>query len=736
MPSNTKPLELIQLLLMENTSKDKFFDFQERFQSFINQSPSFLHSVGKEGFFPSFFFGMFATMLDTELATKADVKKLYFRFDDDRTLKIVVLTSKKELKCITISDRANDNKHLRFSKEELEKIKQAIGEPLFDDYKKEEHEITITGKEVRYGKIDPAFSEKTDHSEKNFTKIEKTQDQQNLENLISKLNNQDSEEVKKNAGEVFDYITDVYKKYEKEKVPFSSKESSYHGFLSGFLMNFKYRFHLKLYLELFAGKGYADVVLLVRGADKSSNSVPIIIELKAGTGKKSRIEVALKQAQDYVKGYFSNAIRMITTANKAICVGLNFEMIDHGNVAIDVESFLDRKGNSVVEKLLDNPKKGERAIAELTRKQLEYLYYGTVWSNGGSSNLHYMSRVILGQLMLIPDINEKGEELGKYIYIYKEDEKMAKGTRSRTNLSANESIKDCVITTVLTIGGKVFILHVNEVENTGVQIPENKRLNIERLNGIKEVHRVNCNLYGTPSNQNSFDQYCNKEKGTVVKIYPSLGKYQENRGVLQGNLLQVSQNNKFKAALKQAIESGQYDDYKRVFTEVSHMLYSFKSLINNEADFQAVLHGLFSSYSDGNIRVITEFQIGGGEKLDIMMVVQVIGKEHPPIGIELKFAKPGKLNSKIKEADDQLERYQKGEAYKVVTDANEVELMYAVFNQGATNKDDLIRIGDKFVDLKAKHSSDTMMSSRGSALTGNVQQSVAQKAGPSRAVNR
>lgn len=51
MPRNVKPFELVQLLLMENRSKDKFLDFQERFQSFISQSPSFLHSVGKPGFF-------------------------------------------------------------------------------------------------------------------------------------------------------------------------------------------------------------------------------------------------------------------------------------------------------------------------------------------------------------------------------------------------------------------------------------------------------------------------------------------------------------------------------------------------------------------------------------------------------------------------------------------------------------------------------------------------------------
>ncbi len=35
---------------------------------------------------------------------------------------------------------------------------------------------------------------------------------------------------------------------------------------------------------------------------------------------------------------------MITIANEAICVGLNFDMVHHENVKIDVENFLSREG--------------------------------------------------------------------------------------------------------------------------------------------------------------------------------------------------------------------------------------------------------------------------------------------------------------------------------------------------------------------------------------------------------
>lgn len=733
MPRNVKPFELVQLLLMENRSKDKFLDFQERFQSFISQSPSFLHSVGKPGFFPSFFFGMFATVLDTELATKISIEKLYFRFDGDRTLKIVVLTGKKKLKCITISDEASNNKHLKFSEEELEKMKQVIRLTLFDSYEKEEHKITITGKKVKYRKVDPAFSKKTDYSQKIFTEIEKTQDRQNLESLISKLNDQSSKKVKENAGKVFDYITNVYKKYKKEEIPFSSKESSYHGFLAGFLMNFKYRFHLKLYLELFAGKGYADIILLVRGSDKSLSSIPIIIELKAGTGEISTVIKALKQAQDYVKGSFSNSIRMITIANEAICVGLNFEMVDHGNVGIDVENFLSREGNSVIEKLLGT----EATNAEVIRKQLEYLYYGIVWSNGGSDNINYVSRMILGQLALIPNIIKR-EKLGKHIFIYDQNDKMVTGSQTRLE-AAKESIADCVTTIVLTVGKKVLILNINEKNKFVLRVPANKGIPIENIRGIQNVNdiqiqEITCNLYSTPSNKNPFDQYCDENKGITVNTYNSLDKYKRDKEILQGNFTPIMENKKFKAALSKAIKSGKYDDYKKLFEEISRILHPFKSLISNEATFQAVLHGLFSSYGDDNIKVITEFQIGGGEKLDVMLVINATDEkeEYPPVGIELKFAKKGELDKKEKEAKDQLTRYKEGEAYKVITDAGKVKLIYAVFNKGTTDEGSLIKIGNEFVEVDVRHSSVVALGQQ----SGSLQQPYAQQAGQSRAVNQ
>ncbi|OAM06473.1 MAG: hypothetical protein TV41_04040 [Wolbachia endosymbiont of Dactylopius coccus] len=95
--------ELIELLVREvagvsrsgpSTSaqqKSDFESFKARFQSYIDQIPSYLHSVGKEGFFPHFFLGSFSILPDTKIAGKLGIKKVYFRFDTPKTLKIVVV---------------------------------------------------------------------------------------------------------------------------------------------------------------------------------------------------------------------------------------------------------------------------------------------------------------------------------------------------------------------------------------------------------------------------------------------------------------------------------------------------------------------------------------------------------------------------------------------------------------------------------------------------------------------
>lgn len=102
LPKQAKPqeFELVELLFQEYTRSNIAiplldYSFQARFQSFINQIPSYLHSSSKIGFFTHFFFGSFATLLDTKSGEKLGIKKLQYGFDTIDNLRIVVETDNK-----------------------------------------------------------------------------------------------------------------------------------------------------------------------------------------------------------------------------------------------------------------------------------------------------------------------------------------------------------------------------------------------------------------------------------------------------------------------------------------------------------------------------------------------------------------------------------------------------------------------------------------------------------------
>lgn len=102
------------------------------------------------------------------------------------------------------------------------------------------------------------------------------------------------------------------------------------------------------------------------------------------------------------------------------------------------------------------------------------------------------------------------------------------------------------------------------------------------------------------------------------------------------------------------------------------MLFPLKWVVNRnnarEVGFHSVLHGLF--YTCNNpARIIIEFQLGGGEKIDLVLLrsAESRGGVHP-IGIELKFAGTGELQSKKREANNQLDDYMHCRGYKRITD--------------------------------------------------------------------
>jgi hypothetical protein len=167
--------------------------------------------------------------------------------------------------------------------------------------------------------------------------------------------------------------------------------------------------------------------------------------------------------------------------------------------------------------------------------------------------------------------------------------------------------------------------------------------------------------------------------------------------------------------------------YKGLLTEVANAIYPIKDLITNEARLQAILNGLFSSYSDlklqetsrslsnsAKVIIIPEFQTGAGGRVD--MVIQGIGpssqgtKEYQPIALELKLIDKDLDKSQPKSEVDKLTqeqnaRYAKGAALKTITDSDKMFFMGIVVNIKAKDKNSLILTSDELVSAVVVHSS-------------------------------
>jgi hypothetical protein len=338
LPKQAKPqeFELLELLFREYISfyiarSDIEYSFQARFQSFTNQIPSYLHSSSKTGFFTHFFFGSFSTLLDTSLAQKLGIQKLRFNFDKVDHLRIVAEIGDKTHVFIFTennqSKKQNKNKEIGFTKDEW---KTVTGKEYTDDNNK--LEINIINIKKSTGSI-TVTAEKQDiqdgaSSTKQYHEITKQfvdKDGQYIEDHISKLSVGKIDQSESVLKLILKYTKKIHNHYQGLPYGDKAKEADEHGFVAGIFNNFRYRENAHVYLEQFVGKGYADIVLLVRGADRATKSIPIIIELKAGTGSGTNSYDALNQVKEYTKWFQPNNMRILSLSDNILCVGMNLD---------------------------------------------------------------------------------------------------------------------------------------------------------------------------------------------------------------------------------------------------------------------------------------------------------------------------------------------------------------------------------------------------------------------------
>ncbi|WP_341823962.1 ankyrin repeat domain-containing protein [Wolbachia endosymbiont (group A) of Udea olivalis] len=827
----SQDFELMELLFGKvdsSTSDSLDKSFEARYQSLVDQIQSYLHSSEKPGFFPHRFLGSFSSVLDTKLNDKLGIKKLHFRFEGARTLKIVAETESKTHVFIFTEDieaqhsKQTNTKNFEFttgewknvmgrdytksdarklqidvikilkdkyelvkskpksdkdvkskklylylkrdgvleykaknvygnvktieiSRDQLkgkvfDEVKQFLGKQgkdLSDDARKELSRITSAkGYTLKSDGEDEKINIKVESKKKIVDQpIEPTVKFQEvtkklgksvyLEDYMEKLASPDGKQVQDNLKEILTYIKEVHTNLNLQGNVYGIKarEAAQHGFVAGIFDNFRYRDNTKVYLEQFAGGGYADIVLLVRGPNRAIDSVPILIELKAGTEGQVDPSDALRQAEDYIEGFRPNKMRILTNADNAIAVGLNLDDAEPFKTEVQpikqppaplMEEFIELVGEWDNQQISEEDFKQE--ITDLLSSE-----YNTFPANKETKDHYYFSRDILGQSILINKIGQDQSNIKKYIYSYGECPLDWSGGTEYT-LS-----KSPVMTLIFVQGNEgqentAFIFHIRE-SNTKEFYADKKIpvLNIPEIGGVGNVIEIKMSLKKYETGL-SFEDLFEIEQ---ISKYESSGNDQQ---FTDGKFIEIPNSDELKAKFDQAITSQHASDgevslqaYKVLLTKVADTIYPIKDLITNEARLQAILNGLFSSYSDLKLQetsaktvIIPEFQVGAGGRVD--MVIQGIGpspqgaKEYTPIALEFKLIGKNLNQDQLKQEVDKLTkeqniRYAKGAALKAITDSDKMFFMGVVVNVKAKDKNSLILTSDKLVHAIVVHSS-------------------------------
>lgn len=689
MHNNGENIGLIRSLLNGDCE-----NFIERFESFLDQCPSFLHSVGKDRFFPAFFFGMLATAFDAGILNN---ERVYFRFDNYNrnkkgNLKVAFLNNdeanhqgRRVVKCFTIADRRNStgSRFSQWERQQVENVLTQQDQQLRGILSFVEYKVYVWGQNdeepTRCEDLGERFDGKdTGNRSNEFKIITSYTNQNNLPNLVEQLASNSTRNVRDLTEEILEYVITVYSQY-KNILNFNDKESDYHGFLAGFLMNFRYQYTANIYLELFVGGGYADITFLIRGQERLTDSVPIIIELKAGTTRDKYADRALEQAKSYVRRCPISSIAIHTSSENAVCVGLNFDL-QQQSFMTSVENFLER-GFSLVERLFEAVVEGNVEVEENVRDYLLYPSFGVPAVPGARSGsdrkFSYMTGFVAGSGSYARELVTIGRDefyVSKYLFHYGNEDKMLgqRGGDSEVN------VRERAFTMVFYIVGQPLVI-LNICHVLRHQFPQ-RAIDLSQFGNIA-INEVVCKLNPNERAQDNLGL-----TATMNQFQSSANYLQDrNNSLFNGQLIQVPNANDVHDISNTVMENDwqSIDRHNELFEAISRVLIPLKNAINvnSEARFHSILHGIFYA-CDNPARVLIEYQVGRGRKLDLLLLRPIEhGQNTHPIGEELKFASnEGEVQRKRDEAEEQLSGYMSYKGYKRVTDGTEIVLSYAVFN--------------------------------------------------------
>ncbi|WP_341752557.1 MULTISPECIES: hypothetical protein [unclassified Candidatus Tisiphia] len=694
--------ELIEMLL-----SGKINDFQERLMSFISQLPDNKRSVNKQGFFPLFCLGGFLVLPDTALGEKLGVKEIYLRVEKAGSVKVVKLAiSIKELskppeKLIFIAF-SDHQPPIQFTKGEIDHVNTVL-----HHLSKKVYSVVIDyPQEVKVEKVqyNDYYQRIPNAKVDNTPFCIKTRERKNIDSLIYKLAVTEKEKVRDAAETILQYFSNKVSTY-LTQINFT-KEYEYHALVSGFfVMLFKYTHNLKCYLELALSEGFADIVVLVRSPERLPNAIPIIIELKKGG--QDILQKDKDQAKKYAEAFWYGPQRMITNNKDIVYSVLNCDLNKDNRLWIQAET-----------KNIDHQPFLQLALQTIDetkiKEQLKYIYYAI--PNEASDYYSYTVKALLGQSMLVRTKNELWE---RHMFEHGEETE---------RISRKKPIKWHVLEDIATFGfvnykkNKLVLFNIikDNADEKILATIKDKKVNIENLVGENKnikINEINLNLKKEKANKGHFEDWCRNVK---VNSYDNLDAYNISKTEdFSGQFIRLDVDiNKLKSILadvvavrQTTIHAEDVEHYLELFKNISPDLFKFKKLFNYEIDFQAVLQGLLTYYSDSQfygangsgtrVSIIPEMQSGGGARIDIG-----IAEKDGFIAIELKFDKDTTANilsAKAHEAEEQLKRYkQQPNNIKSVIDSETAAIIWAVFHKTA---DALIEVRNKFDIFPVVHSS-------------------------------
>lgn len=724
--------------------------FRQRFESFLDQCPSFLYYVGEGRFLPVFFFSMFATAHDAGILGTDE--RVYFCFDnhgidtngdnrDTGNLKVAILTNKfhgkqRIVRCYSISDSYN-SPGARFSERERNSIEREIVEQdqsLEGNLHFEQYKIRMHGKSKSQGEKGAAVFDairedkfgKYSASEVNLVRqllhdhglkvkeIEKmhlTQNQntrldrlvnfvqvapgqQRIDGFMEMLASNQRQNIKRRIDEeILPYITDIYHNYRQaleNNIQNRNQKFESYALLLGFLANFSHLYTIDIDFNLSPENSYA--AFLVRRQAEREN-VPIVINLVTGrTWSRTALSRAIGHAE---RLHASSFIPVHTESGHAVCVGLNLNL---NRVPFSVNTVrLQQDRFPLVQRLFECVENEE--IRRNIRDFLLHHLPNEIQRGAGNydrifdciTGFAFGSSAFDHEQVLIQN---NGLQVAKHIFRYDDG--------------------DHALTMVFHAqGSDIVILHIRAHDAQQQGDIDLQTLNVNGDN--VHVWEVSCTL----SNQLELDIDLPNDLG----LYHD---YQNNNAnnFLDGDLVQVPNAKNVHNTLNQVMNDGWQDrvQHQELFRNISAVLTSEDTNsgmiidVNSKDKFRSMLHGIFYA-CDNTEKVITRYRVGQEQKfimitgeqpahrirrettelkLDLLLLRSIRG--HPddthPIGYTLKFAgNQGEVQQEQNRAELEIKSLMgRQRGYLPITSGNEVVLSSAVFNAGAQRVENLISI--------------------------------------------